>query len=161
MTWWPFVLLHPPEIAWVGQDEEPTQRGRARDYNIGILPISSINGRAMAANEKDGFSKNIRRCKNWSSVRVSISIGQTLQILMQANVIAMEFSASAERHRFKRCLTRSTLSETGFHEACTCSYMATLFMELISVKSISDRHQFQFSILIKMHEGRRMEFTRI
>lgn len=108
----PFVIYTHPEIAWVGKTEEQLKE-EGRDYNVGTFPFS-INGRAMAANEKDGFVKIVADAKTDRILGCHI-VGPSAADLMQQMVIAMEFSASAEDIGLTM-FSHPTLSET-LHEA--------------------------------------------
>ncbi len=108
----PFVIYTHPEIAWVGKTEEQLKE-EGREYNVGSFPFS-INGRAMAANEKDGMVKIIADAKTDRVLGCHI-IGPSAADMMQQMVIAMEFSASAEDIGLTM-FSHPTLSET-VHEA--------------------------------------------
>ena len=108
----PFVIYTHPEIAWVGKTEEQLKE-EGREYNVGTFPFA-INGRAMAANEKDGMVKIIADAKTDRVLGCHI-IGPSAADMMQQMVIAMEFSASAEDIGLTM-FSHPTLSET-VHEA--------------------------------------------
>ncbi|MCR9279172.1 MAG: dihydrolipoyl dehydrogenase [Pseudomonadaceae bacterium] len=89
----PSVIYTHPEIAWVGKTEaELKASGEA--YNVGQFPFAA-SGRAMAANDTDGFVKIIADAQTDRILGVHIIGLQASELIAQA-VIAMEFDASAE-----------------------------------------------------------------
>lgn len=108
----PSVIYTHPEVAWVGKtEEEVKQSGDA--YNVGQFPVAA-NGRAMAANESDGFVKIIADAETDRILGVHVLGPQASEMIAQA-VIAMEFSASAEDLGLTM-FAHPTLSES-MHEA--------------------------------------------
>lgn len=89
----PSVIYTHPEIAWVGQSEEDL-KAQGRSYNTGLFPFAA-NGRALAANDADGFVKILADAETDRILGASI-IGPSAGELCQQLVIAMEFSSSAE-----------------------------------------------------------------
>lgn len=89
----PSVIYTHPEIAWVGKTEaELKASGDA--FNVGQFPFAA-SGRAMAANDTDGFVKIIADAETDRILGVHIIGLQASELIAQA-VIAMEFDASAE-----------------------------------------------------------------
>ena len=108
----PSVIYTHPEVAWVGKtEEEVKQSGDA--YNVGQFPFAA-NGRAMAANDTDGFVKIIADAETDRILGVHVIGPQASELVAQA-VIAMEFSASAEDLGLTM-FAHPTLSES-MHEA--------------------------------------------
>ena len=108
----PCVVYTHPEIAWVGRtEEEVKQSGDA--YNVGQFPFAA-NGRAMGANDTDGFVKIIADAETDRILGVHVLGPHASELIAQA-VIAMEFSASAEDLGLTM-FAHPTLSES-MHEA--------------------------------------------
>lgn len=89
----PSVIYTHPEIASVGKTEEQL-KAEGIEYNIGIFPFAA-SGRALAANDSEGFVKMLADAKTDRVLGCHI-IGPAAADLVQAVVLAMEFSASAE-----------------------------------------------------------------
>lgn len=89
----PSVIYTHPEIAWVGKNEEELSAAGV-EYNVGVFPFAA-SGRALAANDADGFVKLIAD-KTTDRILGCHIIGASAADLLQQIVIAMEFSASAE-----------------------------------------------------------------
>lgn len=108
----PSVIYTHPEVAWVGKtEEEVKQSGDA--YNVGQFPFAA-NGRAMAANDTEGFVKIIADAETDRVLGVHVLGPQASELIAQA-VIAMEFCASAEDLGLTM-FAHPTLSES-LHEA--------------------------------------------
>lgn len=89
----PSVIYTHPEIAWVGQSEnELKENGEA--FKTGIFAFSA-NGRALAANETEGFVKIVADAKT-DRIRGVHVLGAQASELIAQGVIAMEFGATAE-----------------------------------------------------------------
>src|SRR5690554_5487294 len=108
----PSVIYTHPEIASVGKSEDQL-KAAGEKYNVGMFPFLA-NGRAMAANETDGFVKIIADAETDRILGATI-IGPSAGDLCQQIVIAMEFSSSAEDLGMM-VFSHPTLSEV-VHEA--------------------------------------------
>jgi len=89
----PSVIYTHPEIAWVGKTEEQLKADGV-PFKTGVFPFAA-SGRAMAANETDGFAKIIA-CEKTDRILGMHVIGRSAGDLTQQGVIAMEFGSSAE-----------------------------------------------------------------
>lgn len=89
----PSVIYTHPEIAWVGKTEAEL-KADGEEYNVGMFPFAA-NGRAMAANDTDGFVKIIADA-NTDRILGAHIIGPNAGDLCQQVVVAMEFGSSAE-----------------------------------------------------------------
>lgn len=89
----PNVIYTHPEVASVGKTEEKL-KADGEEYNVGVFPFAAI-GRALAANEKDGFVKIIAHAKTDRILGCHI-VGPSAADLVQQVAIAMEFGSSAE-----------------------------------------------------------------
>lgn len=89
----PNVIYTHPEIAAVGKTEEKL-KADGEEYNVGVFPFVAI-GRALAANEKDGFVKILAHAKTDRILGCHI-VGPSAADLVQQVAIAMEFGSSAE-----------------------------------------------------------------
>lgn len=89
----PSVIYTHPEIAWVGKSEADL-KASGDAYNVGQFPFAA-SGRAMAANDTEGFVKIIADAETDRILGVHIIGPQASELIAQA-VIAMEFDASAE-----------------------------------------------------------------
>jgi dihydrolipoamide dehydrogenase len=89
----PNVIYTHPEIASVGKTEEKL-KADGESYNIGVFPFVA-SGRAMAANEKEGFVKIIAHAETDRILGCHI-VGPSAADLVQQVAIAMEFGSSAE-----------------------------------------------------------------
>ena len=89
----PSVIYTHPEIAWAGKTEGEVKANGER-YKIGMFPFAA-SGRAMAANETDGFVKIIASEESDRILGIHV-IGPNAAELVQQGVIAMEFVSSAE-----------------------------------------------------------------
>lgn len=89
----PSVIYTHPEIAWVGKTEDEL-KASGDAYNVGMFPFAA-NGRAMAANDTDGFVKIVADAETDRILGASV-IGPNAGDLCQQVVVAMEFGSSAE-----------------------------------------------------------------
>ena len=89
----PSVIYTHPEIAWVGKTEEQL-KSESVEFNAGVYPLVA-NGRALAANEGEGFIKLLVDA-NTDRILGCHIVSASAADLLQQIVIAMEFSASAE-----------------------------------------------------------------
>lgn len=89
----PSVIYTHPEIAAVGLTEEQLQ-AKGVEYKTGVFPFAA-SGRALAANDSEGMVKMLADAKTDRVLGCHI-IGPSAADLVQAVVLAMEFSTSAE-----------------------------------------------------------------
>lgn len=89
----PAVIYTHPEIASVGKTEEQL-KAAGIEYKVGVFPFAA-SGRALAANDADGFVKMLADARTDRVLGCHI-IGPSAADLAQAVVVAMEFSSSAE-----------------------------------------------------------------
>ncbi|WHI52306.1 dihydrolipoyl dehydrogenase [Microbulbifer sp. MLAF003] len=104
----PNVIYTHPEIAAVGRTEEQV-KADGEPYNVGSFPFA-INGRAMAANDTQGFVKIIAHAETDRVLGAHI-VGPSAADLVQQVAIAMEFGSSAEDIGMT-VFAHPTLSET-------------------------------------------------
>lgn len=89
----PSVVYTDPEIAWVGMtEEEATTEGRT--LKIGRFPYSA-SGRALSANEPEGFVKIITDSETEEILGVHIVSAHASEMISEAT-LAMETGANAE-----------------------------------------------------------------
>ncbi|MCP5180355.1 MAG: dihydrolipoyl dehydrogenase [Pseudomonadales bacterium] len=108
----PSVIYTHPEIAWVGKTEQDV-KASGDAYNVGTFPFAA-SGRALAANDAEGFVKVIADAETDRILGVHVLGPQASEIVAQA-VISMEFDASAEDLGLTM-FAHPTLSE-ALHEA--------------------------------------------
>ncbi len=108
----PSVIYTHPEIAWVGKTEQDV-KASGDAYNVGQFPFAA-SGRALAANDTEGFVKVIADAATDRILGIHVLGPQASEIVAQA-VIAMEFDASAEDLGLTM-FAHPTLSES-LHEA--------------------------------------------
>ncbi|CAI8170398.1 MAG: Dihydrolipoyl dehydrogenase [Cellvibrionales bacterium UBA7375] len=89
----PNVIYTHPEVASVGLTEEQV-KAAGDSYNVGTFPFAA-SGRAMAANDTDGFVKVIAHADTDHILGCHI-VGPSAADLVQQVAIAMEFGSSAE-----------------------------------------------------------------
>lgn len=89
----PSVIYTHPEIAAVGKTEEQLKE-EGLEYNAGVFPFAA-NGRALGANDSDGFVKILADAKSDRVLGCHI-VGPSAADLAQIVVVGMEFSTSAE-----------------------------------------------------------------
>ncbi|MFB9885022.1 dihydrolipoyl dehydrogenase [Balneatrix alpica] len=89
----PSVIYTHPELAWVGKTEQQL-KAQGVKYKVGKFPFAA-SGRAMAANDTEGFVKIIADEATDRILGCHIVGGHAADLIAQA-VIAMEFGSSAE-----------------------------------------------------------------
>lgn len=89
----PSVIYTHPELAWVGKTEQEL-KAEGIKYKVGKFPFA-VSGRAMAANDTDGFVKIIADEETDRILGCHIIGGHAADLIAQA-VIAMEFGSTAE-----------------------------------------------------------------
>ena len=89
----PSVIYTHPEIAWVGKSEEEL-KADGQTVKSGMFSFAA-NGRALAANDSDGFVKVIA-CDQTDRILGLHILGNQASELIAQGVIAMEFGGTAE-----------------------------------------------------------------
>ena len=89
----PSVIYTHPELAWVGKNEQELKAEGVK-FKVGKFPFAA-SGRAMAANDTDGFVKIIA-CEETDRILGCHIIGGHAADLIAQAVIAMEFGSTAE-----------------------------------------------------------------
>lgn len=89
----PSVIYTHPELAWVGKNEQELKAAGV-SFKVGKFPFAA-SGRAMAANDTDGFVKIIADEETDRILGCHIIGGHAADLIAQA-VIAMEFGSTAE-----------------------------------------------------------------
>lgn len=89
----PSVIYTHPELAWVGKNEQQLKAEGVK-YKVGKFPFAA-SGRAMAANDTDGFVKMLA-CEETDRILGCHIIGGHAADLIAQAVIAMEFGSTAE-----------------------------------------------------------------
>lgn len=89
----PSVIYTHPELAWVGKTEQELKAAGIK-YKTGKFPFAA-SGRAMAANDTDGFVKILADEETDRILGCHIVGGHAADLIAQA-VIAMEFGSTAE-----------------------------------------------------------------
>ena len=89
----PSVIYTHPEVAWAGLTEEESA-SKGLQINIGSFPFQA-SGRALAANETEGFVKLITNAKDDSILGIHV-IGPSATDIVQQGIIAMQLESSAE-----------------------------------------------------------------
>lgn len=89
----PWVIYTHPEMAWVGKTEQEL-KSEGVEIKVGKFPFAA-SGRAMAANDTQGFVKLIADAQTDRILGCHILGGNASELIAQA-VIAMEFGSSAE-----------------------------------------------------------------
>ncbi|WP_111638514.1 dihydrolipoyl dehydrogenase [Marinomonas shanghaiensis] len=89
----PSVIYTHPELAWVGKNEQEL-KAEGIKFKVGKFPFAA-SGRAMAANDTDGFVKIIA-CEETDRILGCHIIGGHAADLIAQAVIAMEFGSTAE-----------------------------------------------------------------
>jgi dihydrolipoamide dehydrogenase len=108
----PWVIYTSPEIAWVGKNERQL-RAAARDYKIGIFPVSA-NGRARAMGQTTGLTKILADRRSDRILGVHVFAPMASELIAEA-VLAMELGASTEDLQ-RTIHAHPSLAET-IHEA--------------------------------------------
>jgi dihydrolipoamide dehydrogenase len=106
------VIYTHPEVSWVGLSEE---RAKSEGYDVkaGQFPFA-VNGRALAADDSDGFVKFVACAKTDRLLGMHV-IGPGAGDMIHQGLIAMEFGSSVEDLQLM-CFAHPTLSEV-VHEA--------------------------------------------
>ncbi|MDG2061452.1 MAG: dihydrolipoyl dehydrogenase [SAR86 cluster bacterium] len=89
----PSVIYTHPEIAWVGLTSQEAEASGI-DISSGVFPFQA-SGRALAADETQGFVKVITDKKDDSILGVHV-IGPSAADIVQQGLISMEFDSTAE-----------------------------------------------------------------
>ncbi len=89
----PSVIYTLPEIAWVGSSEQEL-KAAGEDVSAGMFSFGA-NGRAIAANERDGFVKVVADAETDRILGLHCLGAQASELIAQG-VIAMEFGGTAE-----------------------------------------------------------------
>jgi dihydrolipoamide dehydrogenase len=89
----PSVIYTHPEVAAVGKTEQQLKE-EGVEYKSGVFPFAA-SGRALAANDSDGFVKILADARTDRILGAHI-IGPSAADLLQSIVVAMEFGSSAE-----------------------------------------------------------------
>jgi len=108
----PNIIYTHPELAWVGKTEQELKADGVK-YKAGKFPFAAT-GRAMAANDTDGFVKVLADEETDRILGIHMVGGQASELIGQA-VIAMEFCSSAEDLQMT-IFAHPTVSE-ALHEA--------------------------------------------
>lgn len=108
----PNIIYTHPELAWVGKTEQQLKAEGAK-IKTGKFPFAA-SGRAMAANDTDGFVKVIA-CEETDRILGIHMVGGIASELIAQAVIAMEFCSSAEDLQLTM-FAHPTVSE-AVHEA--------------------------------------------
>ncbi len=108
----PSIIYTHPEMAWVGKTEQEL-KAEGTEIKVGKFPFAA-SGRAMAANETDGFVKIIAD-KETDRVLGVHMVGAIASELISQGAIAMEFCSTAEDLQLM-CFAHPTVSE-AVHEA--------------------------------------------
>lgn len=106
------VIYTHPEIAWVGQTEEQA-KAEGLDVKTGQFSFA-VNGRALAANDAQGFVKFVADAKTDRLLGMHV-IGPNAGDLTHQGMISLEFGASVEDLQLMT-FAHPTLSE-AVHEA--------------------------------------------
>lgn len=106
------VIYTHPEIAWVGQTEEQA-KAEGIDVKAGQFAFA-VNGRALAANDAQGFVKFVADAKTDRLLGMHV-IGPSAGDIVHQGMIALEFGASVEDLQLMT-FAHPTLSEV-VHEA--------------------------------------------
>jgi len=108
----PNIIYTHPELAWVGKTEQELKADGVK-YKAGKFPFAAT-GRAMAANDTDGFVK-VLACEETDRILGIHMVGGVASELIGQAVIAMEFCSSAEDLQMT-IFAHPTVSE-ALHEA--------------------------------------------
>lgn len=106
------VIYTHPEIAWVGQTEEQA-KAEGIDVKTGQFAFA-VNGRALAANDAQGFVKFVADAKTDRLLGMHV-IGANAGDIVHQGMISLEFGASVEDLQLMT-FAHPTLSEV-VHEA--------------------------------------------
>lgn len=108
----PSIIYTHPELAWVGKTEQELKAEGVK-IKVGKFPFAA-SGRAMAANETEGFVKMIA-CEETDRILGVHMVGAIASELIGQAAIAMEFCSSAEDLQMT-VFAHPTVSE-AVHEA--------------------------------------------
>ena len=108
----PSIIYTHPELAWVGKTEQELKAAGVA-IKVGKFPFAA-SGRAMAADDTDGFVKMIADEATDRILGVHIVGGMASELIAQA-AIAMEFGSTAEDLQLT-VFAHPTVSEV-IHEA--------------------------------------------
>ncbi|MDO6513478.1 MULTISPECIES: dihydrolipoyl dehydrogenase [unclassified Neptuniibacter] len=108
----PNIIYTHPELAWVGKTEQELKAEGVK-VKVGKFPFAA-SGRAMAANETEGFVKIIA-CEETDRILGVHMVGAIASELIGQAAIAMEFCSSAEDLQLT-VFAHPTVSE-AIHEA--------------------------------------------
>ncbi|MBY4678219.1 dihydrolipoyl dehydrogenase [Marinobacterium arenosum] len=108
----PNIIYTHPELAWVGKTEQQLKADGVK-YKAGKFPFAAT-GRAMAANDTDGFVK-VLACEETDRILGIHMVGGVASELIGQAVIAMEFCSSTEDLQMT-IFAHPTVSE-ALHEA--------------------------------------------
>jgi dihydrolipoamide dehydrogenase len=106
------VIYTHPEVAWVGKSEE-TAKAAGIEVKTGQFAFA-VNGRALAANDTQGFVKFVADAKTDRILGMHV-VGPSAGDIVHQGMIALEFGASAEDLQLMT-FAHPTLSEV-VHEA--------------------------------------------
>ena len=112
----PSVIYTHPEIAWVGLTSQEAE-SKGIKISSGVFPFQ-VNGRALAADETQGFVKVIADEEDDSILGVHV-IGPSAADIVQQGLISMEFDSTAEDLGLVM-FSHPTFSE-ALHEAALAS----------------------------------------
>ena len=112
----PSVIYTHPEIAWVGLTSQEAE-SKGIKISSGVFPFQA-NGRALAADETQGFVKVIADEEDDSILGVHV-IGPSAADIVQQGLISMEFDSTAEDLGLVM-FSHPTFSE-ALHEAALAS----------------------------------------
>ncbi|WP_372835846.1 FAD-dependent oxidoreductase, partial [Pontibacterium sp.] len=108
----PSIIYTHPELAWVGKTEQELKADGVK-IKVGKFPFAA-SGRAMAADDTDGFVKMIA-CEETDRILGVHMVGGIASELIAQAAIAMEFCSSAEDLQLT-VFAHPTVSE-AVHEA--------------------------------------------
>ena len=108
----PSIIYTHPELAWVGKTEQELKAEGVK-IKVGKFPFAA-SGRAMAADDTDGFVKMIA-CEETDRILGVHMVGGIASELIAQAAIAMEFCSSAEDLQLT-VFAHPTVSE-AVHEA--------------------------------------------
>jgi dihydrolipoamide dehydrogenase len=103
----PAVVYTAPELAWVGKTEEQL-KAEGIPYNVGKFNFR-VNGRALAMDETEGFTKVIAHAQTDRILGVHI-LGAQASSMISEGAAMMEFAGSAE-DLGRTCHAHPTLPE--------------------------------------------------
>merc|ERR1719272_1089912 len=113
----PLVVYTPPEVAWVGKNEEDLQ-AEGIEYNVGTFPMSA-NSRAKCNMDSEGVMK-VLGCKKTDRMLGVYMVAPAAGEIIGEACLAMEYGASCEDVA-RVCHAHPTQSE-AFREAALAAY---------------------------------------